>query len=63
MEMNLQKTIKEEIEIEGIDLRNNIIKSYIIGKNISFFQKQLKKKVQFSISKNLKKAIDLVKKF
>ena len=39
------------------DIKNNIIKSYIIGKNISFFKKQLKNKVNFSITKNLKNSI------
>ena len=38
-------------------LKNNIIKSYIIGKNINFFKKQLKNKVKFSVVKNLKDAI------
>ncbi len=38
-------------------LKDNIIKSYIIGKNTNFFKKQLKNKVKYSISKNLKKAI------
>jgi len=37
--------------------KNNIIKSYIIGKNIIFFKKQLQNKVQFSVKKNLKNAI------
>ena len=37
--------------------KKNIIKSYIIGKNINFFKKQLRGKILFSISKNLKKAI------
>ena len=38
-------------------IKNNIIKSYIIGKNINFFKKQLKNQVKFSVTKNLKKAI------
>ena len=45
---------------DKIDLRyvkNNIIKSYIIGKNINFFKKQLKNKVKFSVEKNLKNAV------
>ncbi len=37
--------------------KNNIIKCYIIGKNINFFKKRLKRKVLFSISKNIKNAI------
>ena len=45
---------KDKINLK--DVKENIIKSYIIGKNISFFKKQLKNKVKFSVSKNLKNA-------
>ena len=38
-------------------LKKNIIKSYIIGKSTHFFSKQLKNKVKFKITKNLKKTI------
>ncbi len=48
---------KEEDKIELKNLKNNIIKSYIIGKNINFFKKQIKNKIEFVISKNLKKAL------
>ncbi len=38
--------------------RKNIIKCYLIGKNINFFKKQIKKnKLDFSITKNLKNSI------
>ncbi len=46
---------KDKIDLKYI--KNNIIKSYIIGKNIHFFKKQLKNKVKFSVTKNLKNAI------
>jgi len=46
---------KDKIDLKYI--KNNIIKSYIIGKNINFFKKQLKNKVKFSVTKNLKDAI------
>jgi len=46
---------KDKIDLKHI--KNNIIKSYIIGKNIIFFKKQLQNKVQFSVTKNLKNAI------
>jgi UDP-N-acetylmuramoylalanine--D-glutamate ligase len=39
------------------NIKNNIIKSYIIGKNINFFIKQLKNKVKFSVTNNLKNSI------
>jgi len=37
--------------------KKNIIKCYLIGKNTNFFQKQIKNKINFSITKNLKKTI------
>ena len=48
---------KDKDKINLANVKNNIIKSYIIGKNINFFKKQLKNKVKFSVTKNLKKAI------
>ena len=46
---------KDKIDLKYI--KNNIIKSYIIGKNTIFFKKQLQNKVQFTVTKNLKDAI------
>jgi UDP-N-acetylmuramoylalanine--D-glutamate ligase len=46
---------KDRINLKHI--KNNILRSYIIGKNISFFKKQLKNKVKFSVVKNLKNAL------
>ena len=46
---------KDKIDLKYI--KNNIIKSYIIGKNIIFFKKQLQNKVGFCVTKNLKNAI------
>ena len=46
---------KDKIDLRYI--KNNIIKAYIIGKNINFFKKQLQNKVKFSVTKNLKNAI------
>ena len=46
---------KDKIDLRYI--KDNIIKSYIIGKNTNFFKKQLKGKVKFSVTKNLKNAI------
>ena len=45
----------DKIILSGI--RKNIIKSYLIGKNINFFKKHIKNKVNFSITNNLKKTI------
>ena len=38
-------------------LKKNIIKCYLVGRNTKFFQKQIKNKVNFSITKNLKKTL------
>ena len=37
--------------------QKNIVKCYLIGKNINFFKKQIKNKLDFSITKNLKNSI------
>ena len=49
---------KDKIDLRFI--KNNIIKSYIIGKNINFFKKQLRNKIKFSVTKNLKNSISSV---
>ena len=46
---------KDKIDLKYI--KNNIIRSYIIGKNKNFLKNQLKDKVKFSVVKNLKNAI------
>jgi len=38
-------------------VKKNITKCYIIGKNTNFFKKQIKNKINFSITKNLKKTL------
>ena len=48
---------KKKDKINLKNLKYNIIKSYIIGKDINFFKKQLKNKVKFSVEVNLKKAV------
>ncbi len=49
-------------EINFKEVKQNIIKSYIIGKHIFFFKNKLKNKIKFLVSKNLKKAvIDAIK--
>ncbi len=39
------------------EIKNNIVKCYLIGKNINFFKNQIKNKINFMVSKNLKKSI------
>ena len=48
---------KENDRINLNKVKKNIIKSYIIGKNIEFFKGQLKNKINYCISKNLKHSI------
>jgi len=38
--------------------KKNIFKGYIIGKNISFFKKKIKDSINYSISKNIGKAVN-----
>ena len=38
-------------------IKKNIIKSYIIGKNINFFKRELKNKINFQVTKNLKNSM------
>ena len=40
--------------------KKNILKAYIIGNNISFFENQLKNKVNFEVLKSLKKSVKKV---
>ncbi len=48
---------KEKDNINLNNYKKNITKAYIIGKSTSFFKKQLHKKVKFTVSKTLNKAI------
>ena len=52
--------VKDRIDLKN--LKQNIIKAYIIGKNVNYFSKQLKGKVNFSITKNLANSIKEVLK-
>ncbi len=46
---------KDKINLSGLE--KNIVKSYIIGKNIKFFEKQIKSKLKYYIAHNLKNSI------
>ena len=48
---------KEKDKINLSNVKNNIVKSYIIGKNILFFKRLLENKVEFAIKKTLRNAI------
>ena len=53
---------KKGDKIKISKFKNNITKCYIIGKNINFFKKQIKGKLDFSITKNLKNSINQILK-
>ena len=42
--------------------KKNIVKCYLIGKHINFFKKQIKDKVVFDVTKNLKNSINKISK-
>jgi UDP-N-acetylmuramoylalanine--D-glutamate ligase len=44
------------------NIKKRIIKVYIIGKNPTFFIKQLKNKIPYTVSRNLKDAVNLISK-
>ncbi len=48
---------KKNDKINVSKFKKNIIKCYIIGKNTNFFKNQIKGKLVFSITRNLKKSI------
>ena len=48
---------KRNDKLELSKFKKNIIKCYLIGKNINFFRDQIKNKVDFSLTKNLKNSI------
>ena len=39
-------------------VRKKIVKAYIVGKNITFFKKQIGKKIPFTVSKNIHNAVN-----
>ena len=43
-------------------MKKNIVKSYIIGKDIKFFQKQLKHQINYEVVKSLKNSIKKILK-
>ena len=53
---------KKNDTVELSKLKKNIIKCYLIGKNINFFRKQIEHSIDFSITKNLKNSIIQISK-
>ncbi len=48
---------KKNDKIKLKNLKKNIIRSYIIGKNTHFFKKQIKNKINYCVSKTLKNSL------
>ncbi len=48
---------KKNDKINLNKLKKNIVKAYLIGKNPNFFEKQIKNKINYRISRNLNKAL------
>ena len=48
---------KKKDKIYLSKIRKNIVKCYIVGKSINFFRKQIKGKINFSVTNNLKKTL------
>ena len=44
------------------NLKKNIVKSYIIGKNINFFKNQIKHKIKYFVAKDLKNSLIQISK-
>ena len=48
---------KKKDKIYLSKIRKNIVKCYIVGKSVNFFRKQIKGKINFSVTNNLKKTL------
>ncbi len=48
---------KKGDKLEVLGFKNNVVRCYLIGKNINFFKKQIKNKLIFSVTKNLQNTI------
>ena len=48
---------KKNDKINLFGVRKNIIKSYLIGKNVRFFKKQIQNKISCSVTNNLKRTL------
>ena len=53
---------KRNDKLKLTKIKKNITKCYLIGKNINFFKNQIKGKIDFSITKNLKNSIIKISK-
>ena len=43
-------------------LKKKIVKAYVIGKNTSFFEKQIRNDIPYTISKNIRNAVNNIYK-
>ena len=42
------------------NFKKNIIKSFIIGKHVNFFKKQIENKINFQVTRNIKRTLKLI---
>ena len=47
---------KDHFDLEKV--KKKIVKAYIVGKNISFFTKKIKKSIKYKVSNNIKNAVE-----
>ena len=43
-------------------VKKKILKAYIVGKNISFFKRQINKNIPYTVSKNIRNAVNKIYK-
>ena len=55
--MDLRWVAKENDRIKIQKFRRNIVKCYLIGKNINFFKNQIRNELDFEVTRNLKNSI------
>ena len=60
--MDSWRTSKKNDKIILKSLKKNIVKSYIIGKNVNFFKKKIKNNLPFFVGKNLRNSINQILK-
>ena len=60
--MDFRRSSKKGDIIKISKYKKNIIKCYLVGRNINFFKNQIKGKISFSITKTLKNSLTKILK-
>ena len=58
--MEVFQNIRDNFYLKNV--KKKIVKAYIVGKNTSFFKKQIKKDITYKISKNIRNAVNNIYK-